>query len=128
MFINRKGFAGHVMISVRNRLLVGLTEEIILNGKAGSMKVVARIDTGATNSAIDKKLAAELKLGPIKTTKIIRSTHGNSIRPVIEINFTIQDKDISALFTIADRTHMKYKALIGQNVLKRGFLIDPSKK
>ena len=31
-------------------------------------------------------------------------------------------------FTIADRTHMKYKILVGQNILKEGFLVDPMKK
>ncbi len=30
-------------------------------------------------------------------------------------------------FSIADRAHMKYKVLIGKNILKKGFLIDPSK-
>ena len=30
--------------------------------------------------------------------------------------------------TVADRSHMKYKMLIGQNVLKKGFIIDPEEK
>ena len=113
---------------MKGRTIVGLIEEVIINGKDKSRKIIARIDTGATNSAIDQKVASELKLGPIKSTKIIRSTHGNSVRPVMEVNITIQRKEISAMFTISDRTHMRYKALIGQNILKQGFLIDPAKR
>jgi hypothetical protein len=29
---------------------------------------------------------------------------------------------------VADRSHLKYKILIGQNILKKGFIIDPQKK
>ena len=36
---------------------------------------------------------------------------------------------IEAEFTLADRAHMNYPLLIGQNILKKGnFLIDPNKK
>lgn len=112
---------------MKDRIIVGLTEEIILKGKKESKKVVARIDTGATNSSIDSSLARDLNLGPIKMTKVIKSAHGNSVRPVREAEVVIEKKKLNVLFTVADRSHMRYKALIGQNVLKQGFLIDPLK-
>ena len=34
---------------------------------------------------------------------------------------------IHAKFTIANRTQLSYPMLIGRNVLKKGFLIDPNK-
>ena len=103
---------------------IGLTEKISIKGK----EVIARIDTGATKSSIDADLAAELKIGPIIGTKLIKSAQGTSTRPLVEITITIAGKRIKALFTIAVRKHMKYSVLIGQNILKEGFLIDPSKK
>ncbi|MBN2141880.1 ATP-dependent zinc protease, partial [Candidatus Woesearchaeota archaeon] len=34
-------------------------------------------------------------------------------------------KEIESKFTLADRSHMKYPVLIGQNILRKNFLIDP---
>jgi hypothetical protein len=42
-----------------------------------------------------------------------------------EIDFA--GRKMRAYFTIADRVHMKYRVLVGLNILKRGFLVDPSK-
>ena len=60
-------------------------------------------------------------------TKLVKSAHGNKLRPVVEAKITIAGKTVKDKFTIADRDHMKYKALIGQNILKKGFLINPNK-
>ncbi len=110
------------------KTVIGLTERISVRGKK-SKQVIARIDTGAEISAIDSQLAAELHLGPVIRTKRIKSTHGETIRPVVEGEIILADKVIRNMFTIADRARMKYKVLIGQDVLSgNGFLIDPSKK
>ena len=45
-----------------------------------------------------------------------------------EIEMGSVDKEIKTDFTLADRSNMKYSVLIGQNILKQGFLIDPSKE
>ena len=40
----------------------------------------------------------------------------------------IGDQEIEEEFTLADRSHMTYPVLIGQNILKKGnFMIDPNK-
>ena len=50
-------------------------------------------------------------------------------RPVVWAKLEINGRTFKKVrFTIADRTHLKYKALIGNNILKRGFLVDPSRK
>jgi hypothetical protein len=110
-----------------NKKIVGLLEKITIIGKHTKKEVVARIDTGATKGSIDKDIAAELSLGPVVKTKLIKSAHGHSFRPLINVNIIIAGKKMRAHFTLADRTHMRYKMLIGQNVLKKGFLIDPGK-
>ena len=107
---------------------VGLTEKIKITGSKGkSKRMIARIDTGATISSIDSRLASELTLGPVVRTKLVKSAHGKTVRPVIIAEITIAGKNIKARFTIADRSHMKYRVLVGQNILKKGFIIDPSK-
>jgi hypothetical protein len=113
---------------MEEKSVVGLIEEVTISSLDGkSVTVKARIDTGAENSSIDQDLAAELQLGPIIKTKVIRQSQGKSLRPVVEAKVTLSGKEMVQEFTISTRTHLRYKALIGQNVLINGFLIDPSK-
>jgi len=115
------------MTNYKNKTIIGLVEKIELYNKKGSMTLLARIDTGATKSSIDARLAAELQLGPVIQRKLIKSAHGNKIRPIMEAKIRLARKIITSEFTIADRNHMKYHVLIGQNILKQGYLIDPGK-
>ncbi|MFH1589234.1 MAG: RimK/LysX family protein [archaeon] len=110
------------------KTVVGLLEHVKLNGHDIDEVILARMDTGATNSTIDLQLASKLRLGPVIESKVVRSTHGTKLRPVIETEIEICNKKITARFTLADRSKMKYQVLVGQNILKQGFLIDPSKK
>ena len=113
---------------MKDRIIIGLTQKITLFGSDGAKRTVtARIDTGASKNSVDAKLAAELNLGPIIKTKLVKSAHGNKLRPVVKARIKIAEKELKSEFTVADREHMTYKALIGQNILKKGFLIDPSK-
>ncbi|MBW2977324.1 RimK/LysX family protein [Candidatus Woesearchaeota archaeon] len=114
---------------VKGKIVVGLTENVTIIGPKGKRKrITSRIDTGATKSSVDAKLAAELSLGPIIKTKLIKSASGNKMRPVLKAEIKIAKKDLKEEFTVADRSHLRYKVLVGQNILKKGFLIDPSKK
>jgi len=109
--------------------IIGLVEKVIIIGNGKKKKSVdSRIDTGAEKSSIDMKLASELNLGPILKTKKIKSAHGIRLRPIVEVEVILAEKNMKELFSIVDRSHMKYPVLIGQNILKNGFLIDPSKK
>lgn len=114
---------------VEGRTIIGLLESVIIKGPKGeSREVMARIDTGATKSSLDMKLVAELHIGPVIKTKMVKSAAGSTLRPVIVTKIQIAGKEMEAEFTLADRSHMKYKALIGQNILvHNGFLIDPTR-
>lgn len=107
--------------------IVGLTEPITLTGEKSKKRVMAKVDTGADKSSIDMKLAAELQLGPVVKISLIKSASGSRKRPIISSNVLFAGKEMKVHFSIADRSHMKYKVLIGRNILKKGFLIDPSK-
>ena len=111
-----------------NRTILGLTEKITIIGPNGNEEVVARIDSGATASSIDIELSDKLGLGPITRTKIVKSASGIKRRPIIIVKVKINGDILEEEFTLADRVHMTYPVLIGQNILKKGkFLIDPNK-
>ena len=110
------------------RPVLGLTTEISVHGNNQEKKLTARVDTGATSSSIDIQLAESLNLGPVIRSKIVKSASGVKERPIIKAKININGSIIEAEFTLADRSHMTYQILIGQNVLKEGnFLIDPNK-
>jgi len=113
-----------------NRPVLGLTEEVTIFGNNDKReKLKARIDTGATCSSIDKNLAEELSLGPAIKDKVVKSASGIKKRPLVMVEVEIQGRLIKSEFSVADRGHMTYPALIGQNVLKEGkFLVDPLKE
>jgi len=109
------------------KVFLGLTEQVKLIGKK-QVELTARIDTGATSSSIDSKLAGELSLGPVIKTKVVKSASGVKKRPIIKATIILKDIEMEGEFTLADRRHMTYLLLIGQNILKKGnFLIDPLK-
>jgi len=110
-------------------IILGLTEEVTISGGNGKeKKVKARIDTGATASSIDSNLALELELSSIERFKIVRSASGTKKRQVVLAKIKMDGLTIEEEFTLADRNHMTYPLLIGQNILKKGdFLIDPKK-
>ncbi len=110
-----------------NKVIVGLAEKVRIKHDSGFKTVIAKIDTGATKSSIDTNLASELKLGPVIKSKIVKSAHGSRLRPIIEATIELAGRKIKSEFTLADRAHMKYSILIGQNILKDGFLIDPNR-
>ncbi len=110
------------------KISLGLVEEVIVRSGAEEKKVLARIDTGAQISSIDAKLAAELRLGPIEAVKKIKSANGNKLRPALKVNIELAGRELKELFTIADRAHMKFPVLIGQNILMHNYIIDPGKK
>lgn len=113
---------------MKGRVVVGLIEKITIKGNSKSKTLLARIDTGATKSSIDINLAKELNLGPVIRSKLIKSAHGNKLRPILEADVLIAKKRMKVEFTVVDRSHMKYGVLIGQNILNTGFIIDPLKK
>ncbi len=111
-----------------DRTIVGLVEQVTIKHNGKQEQLTARIDSGATKSSIDIGLASKLQLGPVVASKVIKSANGAKLRPVVEATVIIKGREVTEKFTLADRGHMKYQVLIGQNILKRGFLIDPNQE
>jgi len=108
--------------------VVGAVEEIVLRSAHGEKKVLARIDTGAKLSSLDAKIAEELGFKESTRIQKVRSSHGRSERPVINVRVEVRGVEHLSEFTVIDRSHMKYQVLIGRNVLENGFLVDVSRK
>ena len=109
-----------------DKIVIGIIEKVKIKGKK-EKELLAKVDTGAHHNSMNMKLASELKLGPITRTAIIKNAHGKVVRPVVKATIEIKGKIIESEFNLSNREHMKYPILIGLNVLKQGFLIDPSK-
>ena len=99
---------------LNGKVVIGLAEKVSVRYDNGRKSVIAKIDTGATKSSIDTNLAAELKLGPVIKSKLVKSAHGSKLRPIIEAEIELASKKIKSEFTLADRAHMKYRILIGR--------------
>src|SRR3989338_8365456 len=110
------------------RGVLSLTKQVNLLGRTEE-QVCARIDPGAPSSSLDVQLAERLDLTPGDRSKIVKSASGVKKRPVITVKLLLQNSSLEEEFTLADRSHMTYPVLIGQNVLRKGnFLVDPQKK
>lgn len=108
-----------------DRMIIGLEEKVYLeDGKTYN----AKIDTGADSSSIDKTLVNSFGKKEILSHKIIKSALGRHKRPMILLEITFQGIKFKEKFTISDRSNLKFKVLIGKDILrKESFLVDPLK-
>ena len=95
------------------------------------LEVLAKIDTGAYRTSIDRTLAKDL--GLLNKDNILwkdkyeyRSAVGLQSRPVIGIKYILGGKKIISSASVANRSKMKTMLLIGRRDMA-GFLIDPGK-
>lgn len=111
--------------------IVNTFENIKIKTKEGKKTTIsAKLDTGAWRTSIDKKLAEELGLltkNNILWYKKVRSALGKEERPVIDLVFWLSGKRVETNATIADRSALKRKVVVGRKALK-GFLLSPAIK
>ncbi|MDD5178186.1 MAG: RimK/LysX family protein [Candidatus Nanoarchaeia archaeon] len=109
------------------KTIVGIIEDVTLIGKNKRQTFKAKIDTGATRSSMDLKIATDLKL-ELTETVTIKSAEGSSTRGIVMAKVIISGRELEAEFTIANRSKMSCPVLIGRNILKENFLVDPSRE
>ena len=107
---------------------IGFKEKVTFVGTKKEKTVLARIDTGAKRCSIDRELAEEIGTGKIIELKKVKSSMGETDRPIVKLLIKIAGRNIRAYCSIADRAKLKYPALIGRNVLKRGFVVEETQK
>jgi len=106
------------------RTILGFYEEIKILDK--NLIIQARVDSGATIGSIDIKIATHLNASVVGT-KLVKSSSGTTRRKLIKLKIQMAGREVEGLFSIIDRSHMRYPILIGQDILKQNFIIDPLK-
>ncbi len=112
---------------VKDNVVSSLEEIQIRNSKKKKITVLAKIDTGAWRTSIDRDLAKEL--GLLKRENIIRhrtvkSALGEEDRPVIVLSFWLKGVKITTAAGITDRKSLRRRVIIGRKDLS-GFLVKP---
>jgi hypothetical protein len=114
--------------------VVGLVEVVEIIGEKGHVKKKALLDTGATRSSVDVKIAAKAGLGPIiSSVKVknassnVSATTGYTRRAVAEAKIKLKGRIIKTGVNIVDRQGLPYPILIGRDILHNKFLVDISK-
>lgn len=125
-------FASKFIHRVKNtddvKTIKAIEEVKVIDTKGSSVKVLAKIDTGAWSSTIDISLAK--KLGLLRKNKILMtrkklSSLGEEQRPVIALSFWLAGRKIVTRATVSDRKLLRYAVLIGRIDLQ-GYLISPT--
>ena len=142
--------AGAVMLTVvlvrarwvsRHRITIGAIEDVVL--LPWGVTLMARVDTGATTTALDareiKELPAKKEIefrlpeqcgGQLVRRRLrgwrqVTSSDGTSERrPVVNMEFQIGDRQFNAQVTLADRSRMKFPMLLGRNTLGNRYVVD----
>lgn len=104
----------------RESSTIGYTEEVLVSGTAGTERIVAKSDTGASRTSIDTRLAANIGAGPIKSMTKVRSGSSKTgkSRPVVDIVVGIGGDRHTVAASLEDRAHMDYSLLLGRDILQ----------
>lgn len=140
----------HKKIRNLDKEKIGWVENVCIGDL--SLKLKAKIDTGASTSSVNADIIKIVKRGDkrfvfyriidgdlksdvieaqltrytlikpkLETSKKIR-------RPVVMTEFKIGRQKIREEVNLAQRDHFVYPLLIGRNVLRHNFMVDPAKK
>jgi alpha-L-glutamate ligase-like protein len=121
-------FADRVMAEKGIKTLQVLETVKIKIAKKKWVEAMAKIDTGAFRSSIDRGLA--LKLGLLKEENVLYSRHYRSSmgkrkeRKVIAITLRLSGRIIKTAVNVVNRSHLNTPLLIGRRDLT-GFLVRP---
>lgn len=133
--------------NTKEKIVLGKYEWVFFED-VDHLPVKAKIDSGARTSSIHsgfsteeivngKKILKCTLLGDRKkiytfddyTIKSVKSSNGLiQKRFTIKLNVLLANHHYKAEFTLSKRTKMAFPVLIGRNLLRKGFLIDVSKK
>lgn len=137
------------MKSENKKIIIGQEERISLPSN-GIIDIPARIDTGAKTSSIhakniryeeengitmvifdfiaknkDRALVTTTVRSELHTKRKIKTHSGSPVtRPYIVTELKFGDITFEAELNLSNRSHMKYKLLIGREVLKNRFIVD----
>ncbi len=104
---------------------LSLVEEITIYGKNRKEKIWALVDSGAQRTSIDRTLAKKIGLKKTGKTIVVKSSNGLRKRELAEITLSLKNKKFKVMANLSNREKMRFKALIGRDILYKGcFKID----
>ncbi len=105
---------------------IGVWERVkIISGNHRKVEILAKIDTGAWKTSIDKDLAKKLNLlenSNVLWVKLYQSSLGKEKRRVINLKFYLAGRKIDTIASVTNRAHLRTPMIIGRKDLK-GFLV-----
>jgi hypothetical protein len=107
--------------------VLGDKETVTILSPTGSVSVTAKIDTGADFSSIDSSLADSLNLKTNTLKRGVTSAQGKQVRDTVVVEYIIGNKQISSIFSVADRSNLSTDVLIGRSDMQ-GFTVDPNRE
>ncbi len=119
-----------ILMEKSEKKVIGLVEFVRIIGKNDSILKRALVDTGATRTCVDMKLAGRVGLGPVVSSVKIKNKKGHAgydRRPVVKGVIEIHGMKIPLEMSLEDRTSMFYKVLIGRDALYGKFVVDIEK-
>lgn len=113
---------------ISGRQVIGINEQVtIFDTNQNKYQIMAKIDTGADRTAIDKDIADKLGISDkIVKYKNVRSSLGEEERPIIPATFILSGITLTTEVFMTDRTQLKYNMIIGRRDLQK-FIVDPTK-
>ena len=112
----------------KDRKVIGLFEEVKVEDRRGKRhKVLAKIDTGADRTSIDRYLARSLGLLDKKNIlfkRYYKSALGREKRELIGLTFYLAKRKVRTSASVSSRVGLRTKIIVGRRDLK-GFILKP---
>lgn len=100
----------------------------IVDEKGNKHEILAKIDTGAWRTSIDRELAQNLGLTKSKNvlwSKPVKGVLGKEVRKVINLSYYLAGRNIKTISSLADRSGLRTPLIIGRRDLE-GFVVNPT--
>ncbi len=100
----------------------------IVDEKGNKHEILAKIDTGAWRTSIDRELAQNLGLTKSKNVlwaKPVKGVLGKEVRKVINLSYYLAGRNIKTIASLADRSGLRTPLIIGRRDLE-GFVVNPT--
>lgn len=110
---------------------IGVWEPIrIVSREGNKVEVLAKIDTGAWRTSMDRGIAEKLGLlhpSNILWSKKVRTSLGKEERQVINLKYYLAGRRIKTIASLASRSHLRVPVIVGRRDLE-GFVVSPKHK
>lgn len=104
---------------------LNLVERIKIIGRDGEFKVEAKVDTGSKRTCIDSTLSRHLGIFPVgRKVRVVTAAIKRPVeRSLAKARIELKGETHRVMVSLENRSHMKYKAIIGMDIIRHYNLI-----